>query len=402
MRIPPELVAQEMDPNPIILPRTSPRSSANQNLSAGVCPCSPSARGHPRLDHPKVKTFIALVREFVSMDRTSERAPVVQSKLKAASRAIEVEFGREGYVNLEAALRPKLRMNCMYDIKSGRNLIPRSDTELVSTKSCDQSPRWAAPRKALSTFVASPGPSPAPSPLPQSSAEPQANAAPQTNAEIVAQEFPVESPGVQETPVPGNTSSVTTPAPSASASVPRNINEGCVAIEHLAGHAVQHRMHLRRVVLCSRGFCATPNHAIIVDGVWTSMKSLCGGGWQCTEDVRLVNNLKISEATRLAFDSRIVITPYDVRFPVILSWTVQIAEDVVEIVLLAFAIAICIACTLFAFGREHVMEPVSTASKRVVLRNSRQTATSVMPHCRPNAMPIRAESMAAATHAIRC
>ncbi len=52
-------------------------------------------------------------------------------------------------------------------------------------------------------------------------------------------------------------------------------SEGCVAAEHLKGYSLQHKTNLWRGVLCSRGFCATPNHAIIVGGKLTSLKKLC-------------------------------------------------------------------------------------------------------------------------------
>lgn len=113
-------------------------------------------------------------------------------------------------------------------------------------------------------------------------------------------------------------------------------NEGCVAVEHLEGYELQHPRDLRREVLCARGFCATPNHAIIVGGEYTSMRRLCGGVWtgECTKSVKLVNNLKIA-ANRRAVVGDIVVTPYDIRFPIWLIWVVQILEDVWNVLALS-------------------------------------------------------------------
>ncbi len=103
--------------------------------------------------------------------------------------------------------------------------------------------------------------------------------------------------------------------------------EGCVAVEHLAAQPLlQHPLHLRRPVLCHRGFCATPNHAIIVDGAWTSMRRMCAGPWACTADVRLVNNLSVFVRTRLHVGNGVVVTPYDVRIPIPLTWLLQAVE----------------------------------------------------------------------------
>ncbi len=102
--------------------------------------------------------------------------------------------------------------------------------------------------------------------------------------------------------------------------------EGCVAVEHLKKtRFLQHPIHLRRSVLCHDGFCATPNHALIVDGVWTSMRRLCATRWRCTSDTKLVNNLSVFDRTRLSV-SGIVITPYDVRVPVFVTWLLQFVE----------------------------------------------------------------------------
>lgn len=121
------------------------------------------------------------------------------------------------------------------------------------------------------------------------------------------------------------------------------LNEGCVAIKHLEGYVLQHRRHLRRRVLCARGFCATPNHALIVRGQWTSMRRLCAGEWTCTESVTLVNNLKVMANTRAVVSDEITVTPYDLRFPVWTIWVVQMAEEVLRLVVLLGAFGAAMA-----------------------------------------------------------
>lgn len=109
--------------------------------------------------------------------------------------------------------------------------------------------------------------------------------------------------------------------------------EGCVAVEHLTGFVLQHKKHLLRPVLCARGFCATPNHAIVFRGALTSMKRLCDAAvFDCTNDVKFVNNLKVAVNRRVEISDEIVVTPYDIRFPKALIWAVQMMEDVFNLV----------------------------------------------------------------------
>lgn len=117
----------------------------------------------------------------------------------------------------------------------------------------------------------------------------------------------------------------------------QNRNEGCVAAEHLQGYVLQHANHLLRPVLCYRGFCATPNHAIFVDDNYTSMSRKCAQDWKCKERVMLVNNLKVAANRRVKVFERIVITPYDIRFPKAAVWFVQMLEDVWSIL----AMSVC-------------------------------------------------------------
>lgn len=108
----------------------------------------------------------------------------------------------------------------------------------------------------------------------------------------------------------------------------KNVNEGCVAIEHLQGYVLQHPRHLMRPVLCATGFCATKNHALIIGGEYTSMGRKCVKDWKCTKRVMLVNNLKLASNRRARVSQHVVVTPYDIRFPKIGIWVVQMLEDV--------------------------------------------------------------------------
>ena len=140
-------------------------------------------------------------------------------------------------------------------------------------------------------------------------------------------DFPVESPNVElpfasaQPDVPAASPLMEVPSPS-----PEPRNEGCVAIEHLQGYKLQHAQHLNRRVLCSGGFCATPNHAIIVDGAMTSMKQLCSSEWTCITTEKLVNNLSVFINRRAKVTDRITVTPYDMRFPRWCVWVAQAAE----------------------------------------------------------------------------
>ena len=63
------------------------------------------------------------------------------------------------------------------------------------------------------------------------------------------------------------------------------------------------------------------------------MKTLCTqGGWRCIRQTKWVNNLKLAANRRLRVNDRIVVTPYDVRFPKAAVWAVQIVEDVWNLV----------------------------------------------------------------------
>lgn len=109
----------------------------------------------------------------------------------------------------------------------------------------------------------------------------------------------------------------------------KTVNEGCVAIEHLKGYNLLHKKNLMRPVLCANGFCATPNHEIIVDGRFTSMHQLCRSGvWRCIEETKLVNNIKVWQTSRVRVSDIVTITPYDVRYPKWMIWVAQLTHEI--------------------------------------------------------------------------
>ncbi len=101
------------------------------------------------------------------------------------------------------------------------------------------------------------------------------------------------------------------------------MTEGCVSVHHLQGYALQHKADLARNVLCSRGFCATPNHAIIVGEKWTSIRKLCAKEWVCTKHRMMVNNLDIFVNRRANAGQGVVNTPHDILFPICFTWIAQ-------------------------------------------------------------------------------
>ncbi len=125
---------------------------------------------------------------------------------------------------------------------------------------------------------------------------------------------------------------------------PNWLTEGCVAVEHLLNHRLQHPWHLRRRVLCHNGFCATPNHVIIVHGHYTSMNRLCATQWQCTSRVKLVNNLWVYGSRRVRVSDEIIVTPYDYRYPKIAVWLAQLLHDLAFLCLMVIFLTILAVC----------------------------------------------------------
>lgn len=356
----------------LVLLSTSPRFA--RNTTTTMCLCSPSAAGHPPLTDPAAVALTALFRDLSREKRGSLRRPTILKKIQRQIVSIAMRYGLEGYANLDAKLRSIVpQTHCYYDRVTGMNLIPiiTDDTPrpyvAVSARGCDKVTGFqAAVMKATPAqkklLVPSPGPKGAegdvsarrlpdaieiarkregvknPGPLPPTMAElgaPSLPPVPSMGIPTPSMELPVPSPAPSASP---SASPSALPSSSAVASPsPAPVNEGCVAVEHLASASLQHTEHLRRSTLCARGFCATPNHAIVVEGRWTSMKAMCEGEWECTKEVKLVNNLKLAVNRRWRFDESIVITPYDARFPRAAVWAVQMAEDVFA--LLAAAIA---------------------------------------------------------------
>lgn len=65
------------------------------------------------------------------------------------------------------------------------------------------------------------------------------------------------------------------------------------------------------------------------------MKRMCAGEWECTQSVKLVNNLKVAANRRARISSDVVETPYSIRFPKVAVWAVQMLEDVWNVLALS-------------------------------------------------------------------
>lgn len=417
-----------VDDPALVLLSTSPRLARNE--SSAVCPCSPSGAGHPPLDDPEVKELIARRKDFNDEKRGSLFRQSKKRKLERVMDKLRKRFGNEGYTNLDAALRGKIaKVHCFYDRETGLNIFPALTAKspkpfvMVSVKPCDQIqlPGYRVPPAEKKLFVPSPGPTPAkrnyaavskkkalklafaakpvvptkpkkttplektsqpkprgdgpdglvmPSPEDVPGATPEPAQKPRKSPELKMPVTVVVDSPAPESPAPKPPAPQETPFsfPPSPTTEPRN--EGCVAVEHLHGVGTQHGTPWLRETLCARGFCATPNHALLVDGRWTSMRRLCGSEWTCSRETRLVNNLKIASATRWRFDDRIVITPYDDRFPRVASWVVQMVEDVLTLSAAALVGGTVAACVVLVYSfalRDAVTRPLPVES---VLRSS--------------------------------
>lgn len=340
-----------LDPSPIGISESDASRFSNFTYP---CDCSPTARGHPPLSDPLLRDLVPLLRRLPFADRLA--LPPLKLRIGRIQEMLINRYGREGFVNLDAAMRSTERVTvCFHDTLSGRNVFPLRDLpatgwQLLSLRGCDQIPPSRSTPQQTRGFMPSPGPKmpgEVPNPLPG-----LINVIPGLGDGSGAPPAPVSAPGPAAAPspaasAPNAAAAASTPTPAPTPATDRNRSEGCVAIEHLSGAVLQHPTHLWRPTLCAGGFCATPNHALIVDGVWTSMKRLCAGQWECMREMRWVNNLKIEYATRLKYDAHIVITPYDLRFPVAGPWTVQMGQDALRLVFMSVKLAALVVAGMF-------------------------------------------------------
>lgn len=290
----------------------------SNRLATGIisCPCSPSGRGAALNVTTNVQTSLRTLTKRVD----SELNVSDPGTAAVASHEIGVQialnsislYGYEAFVNADSQLRKVERLTfCAHDLASQKNVFffkgsPGREAVFLTVGKCDTAGNY----KSKARFLSRKGSQPVPTPT-------------------QAPENPSSLP-------PGDS---TTPRG-------RSRNEGCVAVEHLEGFVLQHRTHLLRSVLCSSGFCATPNHGIIVDGVYTSMKQLCfEGSWKCFRQIKWVNNLKVAANRRAVVSDSIIITPYDVRFPKAAIWVVQISEDALGLVASSLVIGSVAAVT---------------------------------------------------------
>jgi len=240
-------------------------------------------------------------------------------------------------VNARGTLAPKPGRT-RADIGVSSIPLDEVETELFNDK---PSPRPSRrPRPVSNAPAASPRPAGArPAAIAQPAGEAEASPSPVDGAAVPVAPTPTVAlePEIGGSPSP-------TPA--------ENVNEGCVAVEHLQGAVLQYKRSFSRSVLCAHDFCATPNHAIIVDNVWTSMQRLCASEWRCVESVRTVNNLNVFANRRVTLDTKkkhgvdIIITPYDARFPRWCSWVAQFAYESLHLVLASWVLG---ALTAVAF-----------------------------------------------------
>lgn len=330
------------------------------------CRCSPSGRGASPFVTGKVQAALtALWAAFLKETKAGATIKAVLPKYKKAMLlsldAAAKAYGGEAVINADAKLRVANRWSfCMYDRITSKNINFFNDTSsgkliLATVGKCNRVPRFTSNARFLDRAgdgVPSESTSPPVTGSPPVPVGPITSAAPTASTAPSAPTIPTTATD-PTSPTDPNTSGVQSPSPFAAQG---GGNEGCVAVEHLKGYVLQHKNHLLKPVLCSSGFCATPNHGIIVDGAYTSMKTLCSEGtWKCVRQTKWVNNLKLAANRRAVVSDRIVVTPYDVRFPKAAIWAVQILEDVWNIVFSSLIVG-SIAIVIF------VLRPVVSKS----------------------------------------
>lgn len=305
------------------------------------CPCSPGKRGFRDEVQEKLLDFVHDLNQIITdlrQDRTPKEQKATQLVEESTKRWSDcvASYSMEECVNADAALRlqscyPECMSFCEYDRGSWRN-----SANGVFGPVCESDTKWK------SSDIISGAPEVKQVPVnPNKAAE---KAPLKSNERPTPSRAPIDSTG-SPGPDPGLGGDSSIPAGSDAGifdspeppDSKRNF-EGCIAVEHLDGLVLQHPRHIRRVVLCGRGFCATPNHALIVRGQWTSMKKLCADEWECVRTVKLVNNLKVAANTRAVVNGDITITPYDLRYPIWAVWLVQMLEDVFNLLLSALLI----------------------------------------------------------------
>ncbi len=313
------------------------------------CDCSPTKRG---FSESVLKLLVEDVNEVVEKakeekEKGATSAQVEQFEVSKAAKRFRncvKNHSHEECVNADAALRrgkcyPNCRTFCAFYEPTWENINLKGER----APACNTVPDYRSDKpqivagKADHESAIRPTPSPSRKPVVAPGAEDQ-------DADKDADNEAAESEGSAST-----LESSPEPSPSTPSTIEtRPVNEGCVAVEHLEGYVMQHRRHLEREVFCAHGFCATPNHAIIVDSEWTSMKRLCAEKWACVKSVKLVNNLKLTANSRAVFNDFITITPYDLRFPRWGVWLVQHAEDLYESVGVAALVGSLVATLLAA------------------------------------------------------
>lgn len=256
----------------------------SQRIVKGLltCDCSPTSQAPEEYS-------IAIVKAILSYKHTSE------ARVRAEF-AVCNQKSKQSCVNADESFRNKgfNHSICTYDKNTGQNVFPtKSGTYRILGRCRTQNLSF--------------------------------NSGSSIDTDMVTANPPYPTP---------TTDAISSMTPVTQKAALKSKNEGCVAVEHLKGYALQHQYDLIRPVLCFEEFCATPNHALIIRGVYTSMNIICGkdGEWsgRCVSKERRVNNLRVIYHRSAIYNAHITITPYDIRFPIAAVWTVQIFQEVLR------------------------------------------------------------------------
>lgn len=331
-------LAQLQDANEVRIAINSTRISTG----ALFCPCSPTQRGTK-------ERALEIFNEWIEISKTFSDGIMRDRAILDGYDSCAAELSDEDCVNAAFKIRNRIVI-CTHLKQSGRSLFDVVDSKIELRTVAKCSADVSAAR------LPKPDDTPPGVPTVEASKPDDAIAAPiedNPTVETSDDESPVAEPTAsapeQETEPPASgAKSSGASAEAGTTSIPRRVNEGCVAIEHLQGAITQHAQPLLRPVLCGRGICATPNHAFIVNSEWTSMRELCNARWTCVQDARLVNNLKIRANRRWQIAPGIIATPYDRRFPRWCSWAVQIGEDAFPLLFALVLAAVAFAATRMA------------------------------------------------------
>jgi len=332
------------------------------------CPCSTTTRGYrTEVAQELFEAMYEISKKQADVRREGTNAQVKTARIVIYSQekwqGCVDNHSLEECVNADTALRaqqgaggcyPDCASFCEYDPGSWKN-----NANGRYGPACDSDPKWSSrepvitkgrfPRE-VSRTTSNPNPGaekPAGSAIntrPKRPISPAAGTSTPGGPVSGAQPTASRPDGGSSSVEPGVDLFAPEPPPT-----PGAFNEGCVAVDNFPPHAVlQHREHLVRSVLCHNEFCATPNHALIVAGRWTSMKQLCAT-WTCVRTVKLVNNLKAFANSRFTFGD-ITVTPYDIRYPRWCVWVIHLIQHLGIASYSTFVVAVASTLVAVAVG----------------------------------------------------